>query len=124
MSEPQHLYELTLLTGETLEIWRLPHGGIVGIDSTFLEQVEDTISDPYNPGKTFRLLEPGKEDKSPELACVWLGHDLERKLPHGLEEHLRCYLQLQCMHGEPACFRCIEEALANEEERHEAGRPK
>ncbi len=32
---------------EELEVWRLPNGGLVGLDSSYLDQVSDRIICPY-----------------------------------------------------------------------------
>lgn len=48
----QRIELVTLSTGELLEVYRAPCGGVFGIDATFLEQVasdaDDTVFDPFN----------------------------------------------------------------------------
>lgn len=51
----QRIELVTLSTGESIEVYRAPCGGVFGIDSTFLEQVasddNDTVFEPFNGQK-------------------------------------------------------------------------
>ena len=50
---------IELPTGqESLEIHRLPNGGIIGIDASFLDQVTEEICDPYGDGNKVVISEP------------------------------------------------------------------
>jgi hypothetical protein len=50
---------IELPTGEeALEIHRLPNGGIIGIDASFLDQVAEEICDPYARGSKVAISEP------------------------------------------------------------------
>lgn len=58
--EPKYIKSISVTDPDTraeveVEIWKLPNGGIVGIDASFLDKVDDTICDPFNEGEKITL---------------------------------------------------------------------
>lgn len=64
------LAEIELPDDEVLELWRLPNGGIVGVDHSFLEQFDGSIQDPYNEGN--RYLFPDVDDSTAPVATPFI----------------------------------------------------
>lgn len=56
VSRSHFVETITLTTGEDVEIYRAPGGGVFGVDASFLAQIKDDVNDiviePINGEKT------------------------------------------------------------------------